>query len=116
MIQKSKKHLNRIIKKNKKITPQQEEDLFNCNWKDLNLLMSYVNDVLQERSSQFEKRIESHCDIFKNLFAIDEDELMFYIMKRIKGPWRKIEKHLNDAHLQRYKLFLIEKGFEEHII
>ena len=104
------------IKEGKKITKEQEDNLFQCNWKDLNLLMSYVNDVLQERSLKFEDRIESHCDIFKNLFAIDEDELMFYIMKRIKGPWPKIEKHLNDAHLQRYKLFLVQSGFEEHII
>ena len=119
MIQNSKRHLNQIIKKHKKgkkMTPQQEDDLFNCNRKDLNLLMSYVNDVLQERSLRFEKRIESHCDTFKSLFGINEDELLFYIKKIIKGPWPKIEKHLNDAHLQRYKLFLVQSGFEEHII
>ena len=104
------------IKEGKKITKEQEDNLFQCNRRDLNVLMSYVNDVLQQRSLRFEDRIESHCDIFKNLFAIDEDELMFYIMKRIKGPWPKIEKHLNDAHLQRYKLFLVQSGFEEHII
>lgn len=98
------------------MTPKQEDDLFNCNWKDLNLLMSYVNDVLQERSTRFENRIESHCDAFKSLFGINEDELLFYIKKIIKGPWPKIEKYLTEAHSQRYKLFLVESGFEEYII
>jgi hypothetical protein len=70
----------------KKITSKQEDDLFNCNWKDLNLLLSYINDVLEERSIRFENRIESHCQIFGSLIGINEDELLFYIEKRIKGP------------------------------
>jgi hypothetical protein len=111
-----KNNLIKKIKEGKKITPLEEDDLFNCDWKYLNLLMSYVNDVLQERSLRFEKRIESHSDIFKNLFGVNEDELLFYIKKIIKGPWPKIEKHLTEVHLQRYKLFLVESGFEEYII
>jgi len=114
-----KRHLRLIIKKAKKgnhVTPQQEDELFNCNWKDLNLLISYVNDVLQERSVRFENRIESHCFIFKSLFKINQDEIIFYIKKRIKGPWINIEKYLDDVHLQKYKLFLMQNGFEEYTI
>lgn len=114
-----KKQLRLIIKhaKNgKNMTKEQEDNLFNCNWKDLNLLISYVNDVLEERSMRFENRIESHCAIFGSLMGINEDELLFYIEKRIKDPWIKIEKYLDDACLQNYKLFLIQNGFEEYII
>lgn len=116
MKNKTKKQIKLNVKKTKNMTSKQEDDLFNCNWKDLNLLISHVNDVLQERSIRFESRIESHCETFGSLFGINEDELMFYIEKRIKGPWIKIEKYLDNARLQKYKLFLIQNGFEERVI
>ena len=50
------------------------------------------------------------------MWGINQDELMFYIKKRIQGPWPKMEKHLDDAHFQRYKLFLKENNFEEYLI
>lgn len=99
------------------MTFDEEDKLFNCdNWRDLNILMSYINDVLQERSLRFEHKIESHLDTFGSIFGIDQDELIFYIKKRLCGPWPKVEKYLDDAHLQKYKFFLIENGFEEHVI
>jgi hypothetical protein len=76
----------------------------------------YVNDILEKRSLKFEFEVEKYINRYHSMWGINQDELIFYIKKRIQGPWPKIEKHLDDAHFQRYKLFLKENNFEEYLI
>jgi len=76
----------------------------------------YVNDILEKRSLKFEFEVEKYIHRYNSTWGINQDELIFYIKKRIQGPWPKIEKHLDDAHFQRYKLFLKENNFEEYLI
>lgn len=107
--------LNRA-KKGKILSIKEEEILFKPISGNMNMGIEYVNDILKTRSDLFEKRFEEYCLSWNSMWGIKEDEILFYIIKIIKGPWINIEKYLNDAHLQRYKLFLQENGFHEHLI
>lgn len=107
--------LNRA-KKGKILSTSEEEILFRPIVGHMTIGIEYVNDILKNRSTLFEKRFEEYCIDWNSMWGINEDEILFYIIKRIKGPWTKIEKYLNDVHLQRYKLFLKENGFEEYVI
>jgi hypothetical protein len=50
------------------------------------------------------------------MWGIRQDDVMFYIKKIIKGPWPKIEKYFDDTGRERYRLFLKNNNFEEHLI
>ena len=107
-----------LIKANKGLVLSKEDEdiLFNPNIVSIGLSIKYVNDVSKVRNLKFEKILEQYCEEYESLWGIDESEISFYIRKILKGPWPKMEKYLSDPFLQKYKIFLEENNFQEHLI
>ena len=103
-------------KKGKILSEEEEDILFGGTIGDMSFGIKYVNDILESRSSKFEEKFLKYCLTWNSMWGINEGEIIFYIKKRIKGPWPEIEKYFSDPFLQRYKMILLELGFYEHVI
>jgi hypothetical protein len=106
--------LNRA--KKGKILSDQEIEKFFTSTGDVYFGFEYVNTILKERSLKFESELEKYCQKYQSMWGIRQDDVMFYIKKIIKGPWPKIEKYFDDTGRERYRLFLKNNNFEEHLI
>jgi hypothetical protein len=107
--------LNRA-KKGKILSDQEIEIFFSRTVGGIDFGFEYVNDILKKRSLKFELEVEKYCNHYQSMWGIRQDDIMFYIKRIIKGPWPKIEKYFDYVGNQRYKLFLKENNFEEHLI
>ena len=109
----------KILMKAKKglvLSEEDEDILFNPNIINIGLSIEYVNNVSKIRNLKFEKILEQYCENYESLWGINEADISFYIRKVLKGPWQKMEKYLSDPFLQKYKIFLEENNFQEHLI
>ena len=106
--------LNRV-KKGKSLSQQDEKTLLN----QINngpFTLEYAAVYKNTRWLEFEEALEDYCDKFNGLFSTNQTYLMLYIKEKIKGPWTKIEKHLDDKIKNQYRQIMIENNFEEYAI